>query len=134
MARKKKGETQLSIYLPVTVHAAFKQMAGDLGVSMNDFIRDFIKSEVLRRGYFLPRKPVPQYSTVADLVQDTIDYLQDRSKLTTASLQLMAKGEEPSEVDFLKLAVALKIEQGELDALFERSFPNSKNMEKQKWT
>ena len=92
---------------------------------MGDKLADMVEKLVLDNGYYLPRRDIGAYRTLAELVQDTFDFLVNYSKVSRQDLTAMAKGEQPSEVDLLRLGIALKMAQGELDDLYHRSFQGS---------
>lgn len=99
----------------------------DQGFSMSNKLAAMIETLVLDSGYYLPRKDIREYSTLAELVDDTFSFLKEYSKVSTASLQAIRQGKQPSEIDLLRLGMALKMTQNELDDLYHGSFPHGEH-------
>lgn len=125
MARNREGFTQLSVYLPSAVHQAFKRMSVDQQFSMSDWIAEKVEQAVIEAGYYT-EKTIDQYQSLAELVEDKRSILEEQTKIPTAMLDAMQEGDEPDELNLLRLGLCLNIEQVDLMALCDRSFPKRK--------
>lgn len=120
MSRTRKGYTQLSVYLPTSVHRAFRTMCLDAEVSMTEWIAEKVEEAVRETGYFRV-KPVNEYDLLADFVKDNLDLLKN-SKLTQHDIDAMLDGKKPNELNLLRLATTLRVDIDELYELCARSF------------
>lgn len=126
MARPREGFQQLTVYLEQVIHQAFKRMALEHGFNMSEWVAEKVREAVIDTGFYDPdRKPISEYKNLADLVKDRQDFLQEKTTVKPEALSGAARGDRPSEIDVLRIGIALGMEQEELDSLIARSFPSS---------
>ncbi len=131
MARSKAGYQQLTVYLEKAIHQAFKKMSVDQEFNMSDWVAERVEKAVIEAGFYEPySKPINDYANLAEVVRERRRVLERKSRISREVLQLMAAGERPTEVDLLRLGMALELKHEELESLVERSFPDEQKTQK----
>ena len=124
----KKKEARLNIYLPKWLHTAFRKLVADKGISMTAWIVQSIERSVIAGGYGRPPNP---YDSMSDLIGFHQETLQNSSLPWELKDRLAQykKGDRLTQLDIVRIAATLNMEESILIDLYQNSLNES---EKQK--
>lgn len=93
---------------------------------MSDVAESLIKKYLLDLGLIPPDDPVPisSYASFAELIKEHRQFLENHVKIPKPVIDAAVRGDRPSEVNLLKIGMALNLTQEDFDMLIEKSFPD----------
>lgn len=113
---KEKEIARIGLYVPNWVKVAIKQEIAPLGMSQNEWILDQLIDRLQALGY----RPPIKYTSLADLVEENIDWLLAKTELTLDVLKPIQDGHQADQITILRLALAMEMSEKEIKALNDK--------------
>ena len=110
---KEKDVARISLYVPTWVKVAIKQEIAPTGQTQNEWILDQIINQLQQLGY----RPPIKYTSLADLVEENLDWLTAQTELSCDVLNSIQQGYKADQITLLRLALAMEMTETEVKAL-----------------
>ncbi|MBD2066278.1 hypothetical protein H6F93_01825 [Leptolyngbya sp. FACHB-671] len=120
MPPKKPGLIQVCVYVTPSLHKAIRMAAGSQGVSQQKWLTQLLETTTRPFLELIEREP----QTLAQLVEQNFQQLIEHNSIPRDTLKAIKEGAIPSDVDLLRIAMALDKSEREMKELLHLSFPN----------
>jgi hypothetical protein len=120
---KEKDVARISLYVPTWVKVAIKQEIAPTGQTQNEWILDQIIEQLQQLGY----RPPIKYTSLADLVEENLDWLTAQTELSRDVLNSIQQGYKADQITLLRLALAMEMSEAEIKALNDKQPQSDKH-------
>ncbi|MGE5659459.1 MAG: hypothetical protein ACM37W_22935 [Actinomycetota bacterium] len=118
---------RLNLTIPEWVHRGLKQLVAAYGTTIQDWMEEMVANAVVEGGF---AKRPHNYSSIAELVKANYSIISE-TRIPAQKLVAIRDGAKPSELDLVRIAAALGLDENYLIELCHQSFPNDCKQEVQ---